>query len=86
MAKKDAVGDISPSGTPWIETGASGILFIAGIFILGCWTYRNGYRTGVSVSNQMLRRNDKIVRKMEKKAAKEKKELKKELQPKKKWF
>ena len=87
MAKKDVVSDVMPRGTPWIETGTSGILFIAGIFILGCCTYRNGYRTGLSVSSQMLRRHDKDIRRMEKKAAKEKKELKSELQPKKKkWF
>ena len=69
------------SGGSWIDSGTKGIIFIAGIFILGGTMYRSGYNVGVGVSNKILKRHDKDVRRMKKEAAKREKQLKKELNP-----
>lgn len=89
MAKKELDGDIAPREVSSAGRGSVGLGFIVGIFAL-CWfTHRAGYNAGVSVSNRVLRRHDKDVRRMKKEAAKREKQLKKELQPeeeKKRWW
>lgn len=81
MAKKDVDGDVVYRGSTPVERGGSGLGFIVGIFAL-CWlVHRSGYNAGVGVSNKVLRRHDKDVRRMKKEAAKREKQLKKELNP-----
>lgn len=81
MAKKEIDGDIIYRGTSTGDHGSAGLGFIVGIFAL-CWlVHRSGYNAGVGVSNKVLRRHDKDVRKMKKDAAKREKQLKRELRP-----
>lgn len=81
MANKESNGQMTTVG-PAVDFGGRSVLFIAGVFLLGASMYRSGYRSGIHVSQTMLRRHDKDVRRMEKKAAKREKQLKKDLSPK----
>lgn len=81
MAKKEVDGEVVYRGTTSIGGSPASLGFIVGIFVL-CWAvHRSGYNAGVGVSNKVLRRHDKDVRRMTKQAAKREKQLKKELKP-----
>ena len=80
MAKKDLEVDADSRGSP-IVSAPPNVFYVAGVIILGWIIYRSGYHSGVDVSNRVLRRHDKDVRRMKKEAAKREKQLRKELQP-----
>jgi hypothetical protein len=87
MAKDKLEVDVKPNSSS-IGKLPPVVLYTTGAVLIGYMIYRSGYESGVDVSNRVLRRHDKDVRRMKKEAAKREKQLRKELEPeegKKKW-
>ncbi len=80
MGKKGIVDGVSRR-EPQIINDRSGIIYVICVASIVWIIYRSGYRAGVDVSNKVLKRHDKDVRKMKKEAAKREKQLRRELAP-----